>query len=525
VSKNIENIAGKQLRKLFNKTSKNKLFGVGIGALSTAAIQSSSATTVMIVGFVNSGIMTLTQATALIMGANIGTTITALIMSFGGTSLKIFFIAFVGIGGLMILLFEKKEIIKKWGYVIAGLGMMFLGMDLMSVYMTYFFENSEVAKNVIANMTNPFLLLLLGVVLTSLVQSSAAVTILVMSLSSIIASNEANNYLLFVILGSNIGTCVTALLSSIGANNNAKRVSLIHLLFNFLGSFIFFFILLFYKNFTRDILASFLPTQEAQIAFFHFIFNLSCTLIFLPFSSLFVSLSKLIIKDKKDDKEISLLDERLLNNGSIALGQVKKEMLRMSDIAFEALSLSLNDFLLLKNNHKEEILGKIEEANQINKNIVDYIVKIPSTSLNTNLDIKSQEYYHDLADLQRIGEIADNVIKHTQICLNQDLVFSSQVKEEISHMFSKVKAMYQNMSLFLINREEEYYQNVVQLEDEVDNLRSLMIEEHNKRLDAGLCKPESSGVFINLIGNLERVGDHINFVTTRYYENINNHKI
>jgi phosphate:Na+ symporter len=504
VSKNIENIAGKQLRKLFNKTSKNKLFGVGIGALSTAAIQSSSATTVMIVGFVNSGIMTLTQATPLIMGANIGTTITALIMSFGGTSLKIFFIAFVGIGGLMILLFEKKEIIKKWGYVIAGLGM---------------------AKNVIANMTNPFLLLLLGVVLTSLVQSSAAVTILVMSLSSIIASNEANNYLLFVILGSNIGTCVTALLSSIGANNNAKRVSLIHLLFNFLGSFIFFFILLFYKNFTRDILASFLPTQEAQIAFFHFIFNLSCTLIFLPFSSLFVSLSKLIIKDKKVDKEISLLDERLLNNGSIALGQVKKEMLRMSDIAFEALSLSLNDFLLLKNNHKEEILGKIEEANQINKNIVDYIVKIPSTSLNTNLDIKSQEYYHDLADLQRIGEIADNVIKHTQICLNQDLVFSSQVKEEISHMFSKVKAMYQNMSLFLINREEEYYQNVVQLEDEVDNLRSLMIEEHNKRLDAGLCKPESSGVFINLIGNLERVGDHINFVTTRYYENINNHKI
>lgn len=531
ISSNVEKLAGKYLKRLFQKTDKSKIVGVGIGALATAAVQSSSATTVMVVGFVNAGIMTLLQATTVIMGANIGTTVTALLMSIGGTSgsfsLSILFIALTAVGGFMNLLGGKHEKVKGWGNAIAGFGLMFLGMNICKENMTSLIMSNDAIATFIGTISNPILLIVLGLVLTAIVQSSAAVTVVVMTLSAALAATGTGTGLvgdsvLFLILGTNIGTCCTALLSSIGTNTNARRASIIHLLFNFIGAIIFSIVLLIlnangiylYQNFLYE---WFGHNSELAIAIFHFSFNIICALIFLPFASLFVKASEFIIRDNKTEKEQSFLDDRFLSNGSIALSQVKKEMLRMGDTYMEALRNSFDAFVKLDDNKSLEIHELIKKGTEINQGIVNYIVKIPSDALNEELDFKVQATYHDLADLDRIGEIADNLTKHTHKSVNEDLTYSDTVKVDLEKMMSKIEEQYQSMKMYLTYKDPQYFIKTEDNEEEIDNLRSQLVQDHLDRLQEGKCNPNSSGVFINLVGNLERVGDHINFVSERYH--------
>ena len=335
LSDNIEKMANSGLKKLFNKTSSNPLIGVCIGASVTAIIQSSGATTVMIVGFVNAGIMTLAQATAIIMGANIGTTITAHIVSLssltgiGSFDFTTFAIALTFVGAFMDLL-SKKDKVKTIGLAVAGLGLVFLALDIMSGSMK-FLQSLPALQNFLSMCNNPILLLLFGVIFTAAIQSSSASTsivIMMLSAGAVIGAPESNAPL-YIILGSNIGSCVTALMSSINANTNAKRASLIHLMFNTFGTILWLIICLCIPNLMKDTLMKLFPGNTAtQIAWFHTLFNVSCTLLFLPFIKVFVKLATLIMPDKKkESKQESFIDDRFLETPAIALAQVSKELI------------------------------------------------------------------------------------------------------------------------------------------------------------------------------------------------------
>ena len=340
MSESMSRLAHGSLKNLLNKTANNRIAGVGIGATVTAIIQSSAATTVMVVGLVNAGIMTLFQATAIIMGANIGTTITAWIASLGTINISKFFFLLAVIGAFMMMLC-KKDNVKTVGSILAGLGLIFVGLAYMSESM-----GNDLIKDAIAPVfeavKNPVLLVIVGAVVTALIQSSSAVTsiIIVLASSGIIVGGTGDG-VYFVIIGSNIGTCVTALLSSIGATENARRAAVIHLLFNCFGAVIFSFFLLGWKwagsSFTGVVLDRIFPPMPSgepnyqfQIAFFHTLFNVICTCIFLPFAKGFVWLANRIVREKKKkpqmDRIIGDLDARLLLQPSVALSHLYQEV-------------------------------------------------------------------------------------------------------------------------------------------------------------------------------------------------------
>ena len=302
LSDNMEKLAGNSLKRLFNKTSDKKLVGVGLGAAATAVVQSSAITTVMVIGFVNTGIMSLKQAATIIMGANIGTTITAQIVALQAFNLNVFFMALAFIGMAMNM-FSKKDKMRLAGIALAGLGIVFVGLDVMSGAM----EGEKIhaaLKSVLSKATNPFFLLFIGVAFTALIQSSSAVTTIViaMAMQGLIVGG-GGNAVLYVILGSNIGSCVTALISSIGTSVNARRASIIHLLFNVIGTAIFTIILLIFPQFQQRTFERWFASPETQIAMFHTFFNVVCTCLFLPFTSGLVKLARLIVPDAKAEEK------------------------------------------------------------------------------------------------------------------------------------------------------------------------------------------------------------------------------
>ena len=293
------------LKKLFNKTSKNRWVGIGIGAAVTAIIQSSGASTIMVVGFVNAGLMTLFQATAMIMGANIGTTVTAQLASFGTFDVALYATLLAFIGSFMNMLC-KTEKPKTVGLALAGLGLVFLSLDFMKSSMKVF-SSSEAFTTLLQSINNPFLLLGFGIVFTALLQSSSALTtILITMVTAGLTIGKGPNDIIYVILGTNIGSCVTAILSGFGASINGKRASLIHLMFNTFGSAIFFIVLLLWPNFMEVTFERwFAGAPSTQIAMFHTFFNVICTALFLPFINVFVKVSKLLVKDKKKERKSS----------------------------------------------------------------------------------------------------------------------------------------------------------------------------------------------------------------------------
>ncbi len=511
LSDNIEKLANKGLRRILEKATKNRFIGVAIGMIVTAIIQSSSATTVMVVGFVNAGIMNLFQATAMIMGANIGTTITAQIVALKSFDIATFAIGLVFVGVFMDML-SKKEKTKTCGLMLAGLGLVFLALEFMSDSMSFFRELPEV-RDLLTSIDNPFLLLLIGVGITALIQSSSAVATIIISMVSVgLSIGSTPNAVLFLMLGTNIGTCVTALLSSVGATTNARRASTIHLLFNVFGTAVFVVMLLLWKNFAVDVLQKAFPEPTTQIAMFHTIFNVVSTLIFLPFIKVFIKLSEIIVRDKKKETRVSYLDERFLNTPSIAVMQATREVAYLGQQAMHALDLSLEGLLKRDSEYKSKVFEIIDNVEECNKNILTYMVKISSKEVSLHDEKKISNLHSVINDFIREAEIADNVVKHTRTMVEKDITFSDEVVQSLYEIKDLLARQFENVERVMIKKDHSVLDNVDKIEDRIDTMRIDLTNGHIKRLEEGKCQPQSSGVFINLISNLERAGDHLNYI-------------
>ena len=513
VSDNTEKLANTKIKAMFNKTSKSKLAGVGIGAASTAIVQSSGLTTIMIVGLVNAGIMSLYQATTVIMGANIGTTITAQIAALQAFQFDQIAIAFTGIGMLMNMVC-KSDKVKSIGFAIAGLGLVFMGLYLMKESMDSFSDDPKVLK-LFEEINNPFLLLCLGIFFTALVQSSSAITSILISMASagLIIGNGGNS-VLFVILGSNIGSCVTALMSSIGASRNAKRASLIHLLFNVFGSILFTIILLIFPNFMEDTFAKWFSHVGTQIAMFHTFFNVICTILFLPLTNGFVFLAKHIIRDKKEEKEEfkSFLDRRFLSTPSIAIDATLREINTMLDMAMNSVSVALDGFDNRDVTKKQNVDSINNQISEISKNITNYLIEVSSQITSFTDEKAISALHHNNSDIVRISELADNITKYTEKRVNEDLHFSDSVKVQIKDMHNTLEKLCSEVKKTINSRDKSNLPIVDEIEDEIDNTRKVLVASHIERMNMGICRPASSNVFLNLVNNLERIGDHLSYI-------------
>lgn len=511
LSENIRKLANDKIRLLFGKTSKSKVVSCGIGALVTAAVQSSSLITVMVVGFVNSGMMSLYQATAIIMGANIGTTVTAQIAALEAFSFSKIAMALAGIG-VFTTLFAKKETTKSIGNVLSGLGLIFLGLETMVSSMA-FISQSDKVKDVLAAIKNPFLLFAVGALLTAVIQNSAAMaTILISMVTAGVTVGAGGNSVLFVILGTNVGTCVTALISSIGTNANAKRASLIHMMFNVFGSLLFFIILLIWKDFTAGFWSKLFTAPATQIAMFHTLFNVICTIIFLPLTKFFVAISEKLIKSDKEVKRETYLDQRFIDAPAIAISAAYKEVGVMIDISVAALENALTGFNEKTEKYTESVNSDSNEITSISENITEYLIKVSAGTTNVSEESKINALYSNLSDVCRISELAKNITKYTAHAVNDGLSFSDKVKQEIGVMFGELKSIAELSKQMLLSGNAETLKKVEETEDGIDKLRTKLIKEHIERLNNGECNPDSSSVFINLVSNLERAGDHYDYV-------------
>ena len=517
LSDNIEKLATNKLRRWFDKTSKSRFAGVGIGAGVTAIIQSSSATTVMVVGFVNVGLMSLFQATAVIMGANIGTTVTAYFSVIADIPFIEIITVFTCVGIFMDMLC-KKDKSKTIGMMLAGLGLVFLGLQFMGMAMDDFAQQ-QVVKDFLLGVDNRLVLLLAGVIITGIVQSSSAVTTLIVQMvgAGLVIGNPANSGVLFLVLGTNIGTCVTALLSSIGANTNAKRAALIHLMFNVFGTVIFSVFLLCWPGFMNATLGKWFANDPGlQIALFHTFFNCVCTCLFLPFVNVFVTVATKLIRERKgaqqSDEGGLLLDDRLIKSPSVALNQANKAASRMAELAMQSLQVAFEGFVAGNEGAKEEVEKINQRVSEMERAIVAYLIKISAQDVSLSDEKLISAVHHATSDIIRISELADNITKYTRNCKRDGIEFSPGVIKSLQEMYDKIATLYQKTIDVFDKKDITAIRAVDAVEDSIDAARKEMVKDHIRRLNEGKCKPASSGVFINLVGNLERAADHLTYV-------------
>ena len=515
LSENIEKLAANKLRGWFDKTSKSRLAGVGIGTVTTALVQSSATTTVMVVGFVNVGIMSLYQATAIIMGANIGTTITAQIAAFRAFDIMPY-VAFFSCAGIFVNMLCKNERVKTVGLLIAGFGLIFLGLDYMSNAVSFYKEVPQI-QQFLSEIDNAFLLLFVGIIFTAIVQSSSVITSLVIVMVGAgLTIGTGNNDVLFLILGSNIGSCVTAILSSLGANTNAKRASFIHLLFNVSGTVVFMIVLLCWKDFMQMTFMRWFAKPETQVAMFHTFFNVVCTCLFLPFVRVFVKIATTVIRDKKEDvpvnAERALLDERFIKTPSVAIAQANREAAHMASLAMQSMQTAFDGFVAGDVAAKDQVDTLNAHIAEMEKNIVSYLIKISASDLSLNDERLISSIHHATSDIIRISELADNITKYTRNCKKEGIEFSPGVLKSLQGMYEKIDALYQKTLDVFDKKDITAIKAVDAVEDTVDAARKEMVKDHIRRLNEGKCKIESSGIFINLVGNLERAADHLTYV-------------
>lgn len=524
LSENLQKVANKGLRRLFDKTSKNKIAGVGIGAGATILMQSSSATTVMIVGFVNAGVMSLVQATTLIMGANIGTTVTTILIAFGMADFGVYFIILTFLGILASMVF-KNDKIKSWSLTAAGFGLVFFGLTIISSCSSALKDN-EAIRNILLmdiqpKFLEPLVLILLGAAITAIMQASSAVNAILLSLLTAgIQIGSGGNAILYIVLGTNIGTCVTALLSSVGAKTNAKRAALIHFMFNCFGSVIFFIVLVIWKDFMDGFWMKLIDfgdpamSSRMQLAIFHLAFNSICTILFLPLTNVLVKVAEIVIKDKKKKEVIRIkyMDERMLSTPTVAIAQLIKETVSMGNECMDVLKKSFDAFNNRDTSVADEIYAENEDITIVSKQITDYLVKVSGENVSVHDDQRIYILHHAIGDMLRIAEISDNIVKYTRSEVEKELNFSPVVKEDINAMFAKIEEMYRLAIDIFEKMDKTRFDQLEVLEDSVDGMRKSLVDGHIRRLNDGSCSPYSSAVFINLVNNLERVGDHITFI-------------
>ena len=539
LSDNMEKLATGKMRSLFHRASgkvtlpegatrkekfraktkewSSNLVGVGIGTAVTAVIQSSSLTTVMVVGLVNAGVMTLTQATTITMGANIGTTITAQIAALSAFDFAVFAMGLTGIG-ILVAYATKKEKVQTICYAVAGLGLVFVGLDVMDASMD-FFQESQVIVDLFASITNPFLLFFLGIVITAIIQSSSALTVILIAMAeSGILIGGGGNAVMYVVLGTNIGTCVTALLSCIGTSVNARRAAMIHLLFNVIGSIIFFIIMICWPEMNANTFEAWFPNNPGtQIAMFHTFFNVISTILFLPFTNGLVKLSELLVrpgkKKKEDAEEISSrLDKRLLPTPALAVDSATQEAAAALGKAVVSLKTAVDGFIEQDTAKTDEVIRINDEVDETIGKIDAYLVQVSAYDSTLDTERRIAALHSCLGDIHRVGELAQNVTKYTRRTEKDQLYFSPKVKDDIREMYELLERMSHKAGELMVSGADDELNAIDELENEVDAKRKRLIKEHVARLGSGECRPESSGVFVNLVCNLERVGDHLNYI-------------
>ena len=519
MSSNLEAASSEKLKKLFSKASGSKLLGVGIGALGTAAIQSSGATTVMTIGFVNAGIISLTQAASIIYGANIGTTVTAQIVAlgmFGGNSVStsVIFSAFAGLGAFLTI-FAKKSSGKTLGGILAGFGLLFVGLELMSGSMESFAALDGV-KTFLAGISNPIVLVLLGALFTAIIQSSSVMTsiALAMVVTGLINIDQG----IFLTLGSNIGSCVVAVIAGITSGTNAKRTALIHLLFNCSGVVIFMLAAMglgwfdvSYGSFFEKLFPS---APQVQLAMFHTFFNTVTVAIMLPLTGTLVATVKKIIPDKamKEDTEFTLryVDDNMLRTPPVAVSQVKREILRMADIALQNVDRSLEMATQLDFSAKKLFERDERQLNFINRELIAFVVRLSGAR---GLGEKDRTYlsgtYRNVRDLERIGDYAENIVEYAVALSDSGQQFSDDAKHEISQLKSLLHELYDNAMAAYQNEDFSSLDKANVIEEKIDDFTRGMEEGHIARMEKGICTPSVGAQYLELSSNAERMADHL----------------
>ena len=519
MSSNLEAASSEKLKKLFSKASGSKLLGVGIGAVGTAAIQSSGATTVMTIGFVNAGIISLSQAATIIYGANIGTTVTAQIVAlgmFGGNSVStsVIFSAFAGLGAFLSL-FSKKSNYKTLGGILAGFGLLFVGLELMSGSMESFAALDGI-KTFLASIRNPLLLVLLGTLLTAIIQSSSVMTsiALAMVVTGLIDINQG----IFLTMGSNIGSCIVAIIAGVTSGTNAKRTALIHLLFNWSGVILFMFAALalgmFDVSFGSIFERLFPSAPQVQLAMFHTFFNVVTVLLMLPLTGLLVAMVKRLIPEKQitKDSEFTLryVNENMLRTPPVAVSQVKREILRMADIALQNVDRSFEMAVQLDFAGKNVFDRDERQLNFINQELIAFVVHL---SGERGLGDKDRAYlsgtYRSIRDLERIGDYAENIVEYATALADSSQQFSDEAKYEITQLLTLIHQLFDHVIAAYKNEDLASLEKANVIEEEIDDYTKQMEEGHISRMEKGICTPSVGAQYLELSSNAERIADHM----------------
>ena len=500
----LQKSAGSKLKRIIELLTSNVIMGVLVGMVVTMVIQSSSATTVMVVGFVNAGIMSLTQAIGVIMGANIGTTITAQLVS-----LDVDFLAPVAVGiGIVIYMFSNKPKHKNIAEILIGFGILFTGMDFMKEAVKPLAGYQGFTDMLLSFGHHPILGVLMGFAITAIVQSSSASMGMLIALASqgLIPITAA----LPILYGENIGTCVTSLISSIGASRNARRAAIMHLTFNVLGSMIFMFIL---SKPIVAIVTAIDPTDAArQIANAHTLFNILNVIVLLPFNKLIVKLALKLVPETKgeqdDDKVVKYIDDRMIETPSIALANIVKETLRMGEKSKESLNAAM-DGIVDKSKEKIELSFKREKLiNELQKSILNYLLKLSKASLNEDSRETVDALFNTVNDIERIGDHAENIAELAKDIVDLEISFSDVGIGELKDMYNKVVSTYTYALEAMRTSNVELACKVIKMEEQVDMMEKSCRANHMNRLNSSSCSIESGVIYLDIISNLERVSDH-----------------
>lgn len=510
MSDGLENIAGDRMRHTLEALTTNRFAAVGVGAGVTALIQSSSATTVMVVGFVNAGLMTLLQATGVIMGANIGTTITAQLIAFKLSDIAPF-ILFVGV---IMTVFVKKRLISKIGEIVLGFGILFVGLDLMSKSMEPMRSHAGF-QALLTNFSNPFVGILVGALFTAVVQSSSAsVGILqALAITGLIGLDGA----VFVILGQNIGTCITAIIASIGTSTNSKRAAGIHLMFNILGTAIYLPLIILFPSIVEWVESLSPGDASRQIANFHTLFNITVTIILFPFARYLVKLITRIIREKHSsdlvEKRLIYLDDRIAQTPVIALTQTLKELNRMGKIVFDNFKLSVEAFFERDEQKVQKIFEVEKTIDYLTNGITHYLIEFKGLELSEN-DLRIMgSLHHVVIDLERIGDIAENIAQYTITLIDKRAAFTEEGHDELRIMSERaLEALSTSLDVFKA-RDTMRIGEVAALEQEIDDMKKTYTANHIARLQEKNCDPQAGVIFTNMVAALERIADHANNIT------------
>lgn len=506
----LQKAAGSRMKNILSALTKNRILGVLVGAGITALIQSSSATTVMVVGFVNVGLLSLNQAVGVIMGANIGTTITSWIVALGEWTayLKPAVIApILIVVGVVMNMFTKKPQVKAIGQILFGFGSLFLGLDMMSEAAEPLSELESVKQIFLVLGSNAFLGILAGAVVTAIIQSSSAsVGILqALALAGLVPWGSA----VYIILGQNIGTCITAILSSIGASINAKRAAVIHLLFNLIGTIIFAIIAIVAFNFWVPQIRDRIITVT-EISELHTGFNVLSTLILFPFGNLLVYLAESLVrgKEKEEHSILQFVDDRILETPMLAVQGAIKEVMRMGEMACWNVQIAIESLFEQNEQKVYEVFDREREINSLQAEMNQYLIKLANISLSAEEHLKVTELFHMVSDIERVGDHADNIGELALNLKQEDLSFSDEAKKELENIsdvalqcFSKAIKAYENQDKIMAAE-------VSPLEHKIDKMEEKMRSRHMKRLSREKCNPFAGIVFLDMLSNVERISDH-----------------